>query len=173
MVYYFISKIPTVNDIRLSATEFIRQFIDLYKSMPSLWQLKSAEYMDRGKKDSAYKELLQLCQSVCPEAILNTVKTKIANLRTVYRKETKKIKDAQKSGAGVNDLYVPKFWYFELLHFIKNHEEPRSSSFSLDLEAVKSGGRYDQIVSSVAHDRYDCMRSNRFNLFRLYRQWPA
>ncbi|CAG9822070.1 unnamed protein product [Phaedon cochleariae] len=34
-----------------------------------------------------------------------------------YRKELKKIKDSQRSGASADDIYQPTLWYFELLQF--------------------------------------------------------
>ena len=82
----------SVADARFMDTEFITQFIDLYKTHVCLWQVKSAEYSNRGKRDEAYKSLLSLCQEVNPDCDLSFVKKKIGNLRNAFRKEHAKVK---------------------------------------------------------------------------------
>ncbi|KAK8372330.1 hypothetical protein O3P69_010107, partial [Scylla paramamosain] len=57
---------------------------------------------------------------------------KIANLRNAFRKEHAKVQSSKKSGAGASDIYVPKLWYYKLLEFTGDHEEPRESLCSID-----------------------------------------
>ena len=40
--------------------KFLLKLIDGYRSLPALWQIKSKEYSDRQKKDSAYETILFL-----------------------------------------------------------------------------------------------------------------
>ena len=40
--------------------EFLSEFIELYRSFPCVWKVKSAEYSDRNKKDLAYTELVNI-----------------------------------------------------------------------------------------------------------------
>ena len=43
------------------------QLIDLYRSLPALWQIKSKEYRDRQDEDSAHETLLtKYNSSPCP-----------------------------------------------------------------------------------------------------------
>ena len=63
-----------------------------------------------------------------------TLKNKICNLRTCYRRELKKIAQSEKSGAGADDVYVPSLWYFELLSFLKDDEMPRFGTSSMDFD---------------------------------------
>ncbi|CAJ0968505.1 unnamed protein product [Ranitomeya imitator] len=46
-------------------------------------------------------------------------------LRTVYKKELNKVEKSLKSGAGTDDVYVPKLWYYDLLAFTRDQEIPR------------------------------------------------
>ena len=121
----------SVADARFMDTEFITQFIDLYKTHVCLWQVKSGDYSNRGKRDEAYKSLLNFCQEVNPDCDLSFVK-KIGNLRNAFRKEHAKVKNSMNSGAGFDEIYVPKLWYYKLLVFTADHEEPRESYCSLD-----------------------------------------
>ncbi|KAM9316717.1 uncharacterized protein PAF06_007784 [Gastrophryne carolinensis] len=97
--------------------DFLIAFIEMYRSLPCLWKLKSSEYSNRQKKAEAYEKLLSLCRSVCPTATLELVKNKIANLRTVFKKELKKVQASINSGASGDDIYIPRLWYFDLLKF--------------------------------------------------------
>uniref|UniRef100_A0A1I8NJA0 MADF domain-containing protein n=1 Tax=Musca domestica TaxID=7370 RepID=A0A1I8NJA0_MUSDO len=53
-------------------------------------------------------------------------------MRTCYRQELKTYIQSDRSGAGADDLYVPKLWYFELFSFLRDLEIPLSgrSNFS-------------------------------------------
>ena len=64
----------SVADARFMDTEFITQFIDLYKTHVCLWQVKSGDYSNRGKRDEAHKSLLNFCQEVNPDCDLSFVK---------------------------------------------------------------------------------------------------
>ncbi|KAL4083623.1 hypothetical protein QTP88_028939 [Uroleucon formosanum] len=60
------------------------------------------------------------------------VKNKIDSMRGCFRKELKKIKDSQRSGAGEEDVYIPHLWYFKNLMFLKDQETPRDGISSID-----------------------------------------
>lgn len=121
-----------VSDARFMNTDFMTEFIEIYKTHTCLWQVKSPEYSNRDKRDSAYKSLLTFCQTVNPDCDVSFVKKKIANLRNAFRKEHAKVRKYTKSGAGANEIYVPKLWYYKLLAFTGDHEEPRESFCSID-----------------------------------------
>ncbi|KAM4026778.1 uncharacterized protein ACNLHF_022631 [Anomaloglossus baeobatrachus] len=107
--------------------EFVRELLDLYKSLPCLWKIKSAEYSDRIKKQAAYAQLVELFKKHSGgEAVdAKLVKKKIQGLRTVYKKEANKVDKSKKSGAGTDQVYVSPLWYFNLLEFIRDQELPR------------------------------------------------
>lgn len=75
-----------------TSPDFLPQFIDKYRELSCLWDVKSRDYSNRYKRDEAVKELKELCKAVCVEPMEYYVKNKIANLRTVFKKEYKKYK---------------------------------------------------------------------------------
>uniref|UniRef100_A0A6P7H568 Uncharacterized protein LOC114346252 n=1 Tax=Diabrotica virgifera virgifera TaxID=50390 RepID=A0A6P7H568_DIAVI len=79
--------------------DFLGEFIELYKSFPCLWQVKNKDYKNK-----------------------ETVTRKINSLRTVYRKELKKVKASATSGTGEEDIYKPSLWYFDLLEFLSDQD---------------------------------------------------
>lgn len=52
------------------------------------------------------------------------------------RKEIKKIKDSQRSGAGEDEIYKPHLWYYEPLLFLLDQETPRQRVSSHDTECL-------------------------------------
>lgn len=69
--------------------------------------------------------------------------------RSDYRREIKKVLASKKSGAGVEDIYVPSVWYFEDLDFLRDHEiQMRGTSTIVD---------EDDIPLSVQHPTSDNM----------------
>lgn len=113
--------------------DFLREFIELYKSFPCLWLVKSKEYSDRNKKSLAYEEMVKKYKEFDPSADRNTVVKKINALRTVYKKELSKVNNSSKSGAGADEIYKPSLWYFDLLHFL-NDQDSRPTRNTMDDE---------------------------------------
>lgn len=107
--------------------DFLIEFIEMYRSLPCLWRVKSSDYSNRQKKAEAYDKLLSLCKSVCPTATLELVKNKIANLRTVFKKELKKVEASVNAGASGDEIYIPRLWYFDLLKFTIDQDVPAPS----------------------------------------------
>ncbi|KAM4027915.1 uncharacterized protein ACNLHF_012507 [Anomaloglossus baeobatrachus] len=112
-----------------NSQEFIRELIELYRSFPCLWLVKSPDYCNRNKKREAYAKLIALFQQHDPsEKVDETmVRKKIQGLRTVFKKELNKIERSKRSGCGTDDIYVPSLWYFNLMDFTRNQELPRAS----------------------------------------------
>lgn len=117
--------------------QFVTEFLEIYKSNPCLWKIKSKEYSDRYAKSQAYDVLVKKMKEVDKNADRETVVKKLNNLRTTYRKELKKVNSSQRSGAGEDYIYVPHLWYFNLLSFLRDQETPRKtiSNIPTDEEA--------------------------------------
>lgn len=118
----------------LASREFLGEFIETYRSFPCLWLKTSKDYFDRNKKDLAYAELVELYKKVEPTADRNLVVKKINSLRTVYKKELAKVNASSKSGAGTDDVYLPKLWYFPLLQFLNDQDIQRKGKSTADEE---------------------------------------
>lgn len=128
--------------------EFMVEFIELYKSFPCLWKVKSKEYSDRNAKSQAYEILIEKMQTVDSIANRETVVKKINSMRTTYRKELKKVLDSERSGVGADEIYIPHLWYFELLSFLQDQETPRNTVSNMDEEnesQVKFYNNYESI----------------------------
>ncbi|CAH1956865.1 unnamed protein product [Acanthoscelides obtectus] len=68
---------------------------------------------------------------------------KINNLRCAFRKELKKVRKSKRSGESCDNIYVPTLWYFELLMFTADQEEPRVS-LSNDIESDEENQIQDE-----------------------------
>ncbi|PIO10597.1 hypothetical protein AB205_0091630 [Aquarana catesbeiana] len=75
-------------------------------------------------------QLLEIVKQVIPMADITYLKTLIGGLRSTYVRERQKVQDSQRSGAA-DDIYVPRMWYYDRLHFLAGQTEPRSSLCSL------------------------------------------
>ncbi|CAJ0937641.1 unnamed protein product [Ranitomeya imitator] len=113
--------------------EFVRELIEMYRSLPCLWQIKSAEYSNRNKKREAFAKLVALFQQHNPSEKVDesVVRKKIQGLRTVYKKELNKVVRSKKSGAATDEVYVPSLWYFDLLGFTRDQELPHTMASSM------------------------------------------
>lgn len=121
-----------MSDLRQCSRQFLGEFIELYRSFPCLWQVKSAAYSDRNKKNQAYEMLIEKYKEIDTSANKETVTKKINSLRTVYKKEVAKVIASTKSGTGEDDIYKPNLWYFDKLEFLNDPEKVRRSTSTID-----------------------------------------
>ncbi|CAJ0952183.1 unnamed protein product [Ranitomeya imitator] len=123
------------NVIQMSynSEEFVRELIEMYRSLPCLWQIKSAEYSNRNKKREAYGKLVALFKqhNPCEKVDESVGRKNIQGLRTVYKKELNKVVKSMKSGAATDEVYVPSLWYYDLLGFTRDQEMPRTMVSSM------------------------------------------
>ena len=75
------------------------EFIEIYRSLPALWKVKSKEYSNKFAKDKGYNQLIEFCKTFEKEADKTYVVTKINNLRSSFRKKMKKVDKSKLSGA--------------------------------------------------------------------------
>lgn len=73
-------------------------FVRSYLKKTCLWNINSADYENKVKKDLAYKSLMKEFKIIST----SEVKNKIRILRTTYTQELKKLQHGQD--------YVPKLW---------------------------------------------------------------
>jgi glutamate synthase domain-containing protein 3 len=102
---------------------FILECIEVYHSLPALWNVKSKDYSNRIKKKEKYEQLLRKYGERFPDADKNQLLKKFNSLRTNFRKELKRIKDSERSGTGADDVVEPALWYFEEMKFVMGQEE--------------------------------------------------
>lgn len=113
--------------------KFILECIEMYKQLPALWNIKSKEYRNKIKKNEQYEHLLHKYREKYPDADKTQLVKKFNSLRTNFRKELKRIKDSEKSGARVDDVTEPSLWYFEDMKFLTNQEKPCTSQNTIQI----------------------------------------
>ncbi|KAG8324361.1 hypothetical protein J6590_094309 [Homalodisca vitripennis] len=119
-------------DSKLFMSPDFLTFIEEYRNLPCLWKVRSAEYSNKFKRDTAWEHLLQITKETIPNADTNFVKRKVDNLRATFRKEMRKVRDSTRSGASADNTYTPTLWYFELMKFTAEQEQPRKTKSNLD-----------------------------------------
>ncbi|KZC06772.1 hypothetical protein WN55_07545 [Dufourea novaeangliae] len=120
-----------------SEKQFILEVIEVYHGLLALWDVKWKDYSNRAKKGEQYDVLLEKYREKYPDADKQQVVKKINSLRTNFRKELKRIRDAERSGAGAEDV-EPLLWYFEEMKFLANHETPTASISTMDISKDSS-----------------------------------
>lgn len=100
------------------------QFIELYETLPELWNSSSSAYSNRTKRNNALDKLLVIFKKIKKEAKREDVRKKINTLRSNFRKELKKIEKSQRSGVGAEEVYVPTCWKYYALKFLQGTETP-------------------------------------------------
>ncbi|KAJ8959379.1 hypothetical protein NQ318_022065 [Aromia moschata] len=115
-----------MSDLRQCSRTFLGEFIELYRSFPCLWQVKSAEYSDRNKKNQAYEILIEKFKEIDASANKETVTKKL--ILYVH-------------GTGEDDIYKPSLWYFDKLEFLNDPEKVRPSTSTIDDETSQDTGQ--------------------------------
>ena len=118
--------------------DFLTDFIHLFESFPCLWKVKSAIYKNRDQKTQSLDVLVNKWKEVNPDADRDFVNKKINYMKTVNRREMKKM--SSKSGMGAEDAenQTSNIWFIDLLHFLKEHEtQIHSSSFCGNCDKIK------------------------------------
>ncbi|XP_053951075.1 uncharacterized protein LOC128858656 isoform X3 [Anastrepha ludens] len=116
--------------------KFIIELIELYRSLPALWNINYNYYNDRESKDIQYKVLLEKYKERYPHADKEEVKKKINTLRTNFRR-TLKTPNSQ------------KLYYFDAMRFLfKDMQEEDNAGQSEDINKSDSD-------SEITHNEYD------------------
>lgn len=111
------------------------ELIELYRSFPCLWQIKSKDYLNRNKKDLAFTAIVEKLRESDPESDITKEKViqKISGLRSTYKREKAKVDASIRSGAGAEEIYIPKLWYYHQLgSFLKDQYQPGPSISNID-----------------------------------------
>jgi hypothetical protein len=57
--------------------DFLTKFLEEYRELPVLWQVRSADYSSRAKRDEAWDLLVQFTREKIPDADLCFVKKSV------------------------------------------------------------------------------------------------
>ncbi|PIO09078.1 hypothetical protein AB205_0002470, partial [Aquarana catesbeiana] len=111
--------------------DFMGQFIDKYRYMHNLWEVKNPLYRNKQARKASLEKLLQFVKMQVPNADIEFVERKIDSLGSTYRKELNKIQASMRSGAAAENVYVPSLWYYTRMRFLEDQMEVRESLSTL------------------------------------------
>ena len=104
--------------------------LDLLRNQECLWNVKMENYSNRNIRDKALQEMVK--QLNIPDLTQEDMKLKIKSICSRYSSGIAKVLKSEKSGAGRDDVYVPKlFWFkeadlFFVLFVLQDaHHQPR------------------------------------------------
>lgn len=69
----------------------LTEFLKLYRDLPCLWDFNSECYKDRIKKSEAWELLADKLRVLEPTIDVRDTKRRIEHMRTVYKREAKKV----------------------------------------------------------------------------------
>ncbi|PIO29057.1 hypothetical protein AB205_0078770, partial [Aquarana catesbeiana] len=101
--------------------EFMSQFIDKYRDMRNLWEVKNPSYRNKPARKAPLEKLLEFVKTQVPNAEIDFVERKIGSLRSTYRKKLQNVQKSMRSGAAAEDVYVPSLWYYNKMLFLEDH----------------------------------------------------
>ncbi|XP_044750573.1 uncharacterized protein LOC123310925 [Coccinella septempunctata] len=97
-------------------------FFECLRDLPELWKVKSDVFKDRNKKNRGWDTLLEVYKKIDPNAHIDSLKKRVNNIKSTYRRELKKVEQSKRSGAGAEDEYIPNLWYYDKVDFLRDQE---------------------------------------------------
>ncbi|PIO13657.1 hypothetical protein AB205_0107160, partial [Aquarana catesbeiana] len=79
--------------------EFMAIFIDRYKEVRNLWEVKHSLYYNKQARRPTLEKLLEFVKTRVPDATIQFLEKKIGLLRNMYKKEHNKMQKSLRSGA--------------------------------------------------------------------------
>jgi len=114
--------------------EHMETFLEIYRNLECLWNNKSENYHKTNIREKAYKTLHS--ELNLPQLSVNDIRAKIKTIRIRYCSELAKIRKYEKSGAGSNDMYVPRlFWFKQADSFLRDVFTPKDSSSNMQVSS--------------------------------------
>lgn len=137
-------------DIRTWSKELIIELLELYKSFPCLWKIKSEHYKNKNLKEEAYIKIIDFCKEKgFPDANRDFVVKKLQSLRGSFRKELKKVQNSHRSGKGTDEVYKSSLWYYDHLLFTKDQELPTDSISNIEDDPVDENRAVEENIIST------------------------
>ncbi|XP_026318602.1 uncharacterized protein LOC113229273 [Hyposmocoma kahamanoa] len=127
------------------------KFIELYRSYECLWNTEHEHYKNRDARNAALNAFAREFGS--EEFGPKEISGKIKNIRSQYLQEKKKVSSSLGTGAGAENVYVPKLpWYNSLDSFLRKSSEFRTTFSNLIDESTPNTPNSPFNVSVVNND---------------------
>ena len=118
--------------------EDINLLITAWQDEEVLYNVKHALYF---RKDEKEKALERVCVKLAEHITVTSkqVSDNITSLKTYFGAEKRKVDNsARKSGSGTNELYRPKWQFYEQLIFLSDSFTPRGTESNIDMEVSET-----------------------------------
>jgi hypothetical protein len=123
------------------------KFVSVYEKYECLWNSGCKECKDREARATAIRKLICEMRELGVEMREDDVKTRIKTIRTTYMSELRKVEKTQKSGASVDNLYIPTCaWFKDADRFLRKVVSLRQVFENLD---ATSANRSLNLFSSI------------------------
>ncbi|PIO11454.1 hypothetical protein AB205_0134460, partial [Aquarana catesbeiana] len=116
---------------QLKDPDFFCEFIDRYRDMRNLWEVKNPLYRNKPARKASLEKLLEFVKTRVPNADIEFVDKKMYSLVNTHRKKLQKVHKSMRSGAAAEDVYVPSLWYYNKMRFLEDQIEARESCLTL------------------------------------------
>ncbi|XP_039958706.1 uncharacterized protein LOC120773721 isoform X3 [Bactrocera tryoni] len=114
--------------------QFIIEFINLYRSLPALWDMNIKSYYDRNIRNRYYEVMLAKYREIMPNANMLDAKKKIATLRSNFQREAKRLRESK--------MEEPSLYYYDAMSFLRNNYSDCEKEMEQILE---ENGDYDSL----------------------------
>ncbi|PIO39670.1 hypothetical protein AB205_0136890, partial [Aquarana catesbeiana] len=134
--------------------EFMGHFIDEYRDMRNLWEVKNPLYRNKPARKASLEKLLQFVKTQVPNADIEFVGKKIGSLRSTYRKELNRVQASMRSGAAAEEVYAPSLWYYNRMQFLEDQMKVKESLSTLpsSLPSTPAEASEDQPRPSILEE---------------------
>ncbi|XP_063369264.1 uncharacterized protein LOC134657629 [Cydia amplana] len=117
-------------------SEIVKQtwidFVKSYTEARLLWDPKHENRNNKGLRAEAHERLLAEYQKIYENASLADMKNKLANMRTTFHRERKKVLDSIQKGDEC--VYKPTLWYFDLFN---SFVDPNPNTEGMKFDTLK------------------------------------
>ncbi|XP_022827448.1 uncharacterized protein LOC111357113 [Spodoptera litura] len=100
--------------VLITEQDLLLEVLAKYRDLPVLWDITHKHYNNREVRKEAYESLLEYYLEYDKTATIHTLKKKIENMRSAYKRERKKVENGLVDG----QPYTPTLWYFNHLKFL-------------------------------------------------------
>ncbi|XP_063389498.1 uncharacterized protein LOC134675217 isoform X1 [Cydia fagiglandana] len=107
-------------------------FVESFLEARLLWDPKDENKNNKGLRADAYDKLLEQYQRIDESASLADMKNKLANMRTTFNRERKKVLESIENGN--ESVYKPTLWYFDLFN---RFVDPNPSTEGMKFDTLK------------------------------------
>lgn len=104
------------NEFNMWNNEMELNFLEIYQAEPVLWEPHHKGHKDKNKVHDAWVRISE--QTEIP---VNELRKKKDSLMATYRGQLRKVHNSLKSGVGLEEVYKPIWFAFDLMHSFLGH----------------------------------------------------